>query len=85
MLIGVGCTGTARGIRGEPRQVVIPEGSASLPVDWWCDFAIVPVMLDGFGPFNFLLDTGADETIVTPGIAQLFPESTFRVSRRIRG
>ena len=32
-------------------------------------FVVVPVHIDGRGPFNFLLDTGTDTTLLTPGVA----------------
>lgn len=32
-------------------------------------FVVVPVHIDGRGPFEFLLDTGTDTTIVTPELA----------------
>lgn len=32
-------------------------------------FVVVPVRIDGHGPFEFLLDTGTDTTLVTPAVA----------------
>ena len=32
-------------------------------------FVVVPVRIDGHGPFEFLLDTGTDTTLVTPEVA----------------
>lgn len=32
-------------------------------------FVVVPVRIDGRGPFEFLLDTGTDTTLVTPAVA----------------
>ncbi len=81
----MGCAGRGYSYRGEPRQVNIPSGDALLPVDWWCDFAIVQVFIEKQGPFNFLLDTGSDVTVVTPKIASLFSKQVFQIQRTVLG
>lgn len=66
-----------KAFRNSPRAAHIPGGEVLLPVEWSCDFAIVPVRINGGGPFNFLLDTGAARMVVTPQVAGQFPEDMF--------
>jgi len=79
-----GCA-TFKAVHSEPARLEIPSGDASLPIDWWCDFAMVQVFVDEHGPFSFLLDTGASVSVVTPHVAALLPEQTFQVRRNARG
>ncbi len=80
-------TGCSLGDRfvGRPSEVSIPGGEAVLPVDWWCDLAVIPTFVDGEGPFNFLLDTGASESVVSPAVAARLSEQTFSIDRATRG
>lgn len=44
----------------------------------------VDALVNGQGPFNFILDTGASETVITPRVAQKLGVSSFPVSSRQR-
>ncbi len=80
-----GCVAENGRFHGEPQQVNIPSGTAVLPTEWCGDFALVPVRINGQGPFTFLLDTGAGESIVTPALAARFSKDTFRIRRKTGG
>lgn len=77
--------GDARSYSRTPRTVVVPGGAVVLPCEWWCDYALIETTIDGRGPFAFMLDTGSDETIVTPELAARLPDSMFKHKRRVRG
>jgi len=49
-------------------MVVRAEGPVGLRL-LWGRLPVVPVYLEGQGPFDFLLDTGTNSTIVTPEVA----------------
>jgi Aspartyl protease len=72
-------------VHSQPNRLQIPSGDAALPIDWWCDFAMVQVYVDERGPFSFLLDTGAGISVVSPHVAALLPEQTFPIRQNARG
>ena len=53
----------APGCGWAPRRVHIPAGGVDVPVRMVDDFPIVPLWINGKGPYPFIVDTGA-----TPGI-----------------
>src|SRR5688572_3308993 len=55
--------GAAPGCGWAPARVHIPHGGVDVPVRMVDDFPIVPLWINGEGPYPFLVDTGA-----TPGI-----------------
>lgn len=57
--------GTPKGEQTVPIQVVATPGSAKRST-----MALVPVYIDGHGPFAFALDTGASRSLLAAAIAQ---------------
>ncbi len=47
------------------KQVLGKEPTADLPVLWVRGIPLVPVTVDGKGPYPFILDTGADATLLS--------------------
>ena len=49
----------------------------TVPYKMQSDLIVIPVQLNGLGPFNFLLDTGAASSIITdPSVGKLFGMQT---------
>ena len=69
-------------LRATPVRAALPSAGAVLPIRWWCDYPLATVVIEGRGPFTFLLDTGASMCVVDLGLAEAFPER--RVAQRIR-
>lgn len=52
-----------------PQTTTLPRGETVLPTRWVQDMPIVQVVLDGRGPYEFLIDTGSSATIVSRQVA----------------
>jgi predicted aspartyl protease len=69
-----------------PADLEMPDHGADLGVELCSGMLWVDVTLDGHGPYAFLLDTGAQITVLDAAVAQeAFPErvrSTFLISAR---
>jgi protein tyrosine phosphatase (PTP) superfamily phosphohydrolase (DUF442 family) len=59
-----------------PQRLALPEptfrfdsDSLTVPMESWQGRSVVQVMIDGRGPFPFVLDTGAGATVITKALA----------------
>ena len=52
-----------------PQSTHLPDGGVTLPWDADEDMPVVPIMIDGAGPFRFLVDTGASSVVIDERLA----------------
>jgi len=53
-----------------PRATFIPPRETVLPTRWVQDMPLVQVVLEGAGPYEFLIDTGSSATILSQRVAE---------------
>jgi len=70
-LVVAACS-TSSGGSPYPDRVRLPsmEVAYTLPTESCGDFFVAPVMLNGRGPWDFLLDSGAGRTLIDPEVAR---------------
>lgn len=68
VLILAACTST--GTSSYPDRVTLPslDEPYRLPAESCGNFFVAPVMLNGSGPYDFLLDSGAGRTVISPEV-----------------
>jgi hypothetical protein len=53
-----------------PRQVTMNGAEVSVPLRYQGDNFLLPVMINGHGPYTFLLDTGSSATTLSAGLVR---------------
>lgn len=60
-----------------PADIQLPSGGVDVPAQISGNLTYVTVLINGGGPYTFILDTGASSVVVSPQIADLFPQSAL--------
>jgi predicted aspartyl protease len=73
ILTAVSCCGATGALSNEepppPEATVLESDVVEVPMDLGSGRPVVRVMIDGNGPYDFILDTGASSTLVDAGLA----------------
>jgi len=78
--VSIGCSS----LRTRPAQIVADSSDNTLPIEWSGDYILVKSKVNGQGDFNFILDSGAPITFVSPELADRFPDDTFTHWGRVK-
>jgi hypothetical protein len=64
-----GCAAPKHIFSASPAETILPSAEVVLPSRWIQGYCLVEAVVDGRGPFLFLLDTGSAATFVSPRVA----------------
>lgn len=82
-----GCS-TSNGIKSRPDEAVLRDPAANgvtLPTRRCANYFLIQARLNGKGPFNLLLDTGASQTVVSTRVAEILKDDARAVDMYAEG
>jgi hypothetical protein len=80
-----GCS-TSNGVKARPDEAVLRDpAGVTLPSRRCANYFMVQARLNGKGPFNLLLDTGASQTVVSTRVAEVLKDDARAVDMYAEG
>ncbi|HZP59051.1 MAG TPA: aspartyl protease family protein [Opitutaceae bacterium] len=75
LLLAAGCS-TLRRIPMPPRRTTLEAERIELPAQAVSNFLIIEAHWDKYGPYHFLIDTGASVTLISPELARRYSDTS---------
>lgn len=90
MALGVGCPGSFVGLgwmgsTSVPETIILPDGDVILPVQLVNHLMFVDVIVNGAGPYKFIVDTASGLTIISPNISRELTKNRLNAATQIGG
>ncbi len=76
---------TPRDPQAPPERTVLAADRVELPSTWLDEYAFVDVLVEGRGPYRFLVDTGATATAISTRVASRLPPRRHGGTVSVRG